>query len=584
MISNTSTQGHKVQLTLATTSQDYATKCSVVKWELKLINNIAPILDTDSKTYTVVVDNKTYTGNTTINIGKNDSKLIASDSLRIYHNDNGLKTINCSFSLQLIGQTVTANGSEVLTRIPLAIDLMSAPNFNDEANPVIIYQTTTTPERYQKLQACISLTGSKDDIAYRDVAINGSTYTFNLTEAERNVLREATKNNITRTVKFYLKTIFDNESVQYRNKTVNFSVINCEPTISPSVEDSNARTLELTGDKNKFIKYFSNGAFTVGAAAKKGAAINHRSIQNGTQKLEDYTSNTGTINAIESNTFYFSATDSRGLTVNGFKVVELIPYVRLTSSLTTTPMTTNGALTFTIKGKYFSGSFGAKSNSLEVEYALKNSSGNYVGGTESGWIKLGTVSPSVSGSDYSYSYTITGLSYNEQYELTVNAIDELTPVQTTTTVIATTPLFDWSDTDFHHHTEVFFSDDIYIKGEKVADYVIEEGVSGSWHYRKWASGRADLTGSKEIVNLACNTALGGWYRTAVQSSPNFPFSIINPIVTVTYESAGFGALVWATTNTNTSKPFDFYLIRPTSSTAITGKVNYSVSGSWKGVA
>jgi hypothetical protein len=198
-------------------------------------------------------------------------------------------------------------------------------------------------------------------------------------------------------------------------------------------------------------------------------------------------------------------------------------------------------------------------------------------------VRLGAVSPDVSGEDYSFSYTIEGLNYNEQYELTVNAIDELTPVQAAKTVIATTPLFDWSDTDFHHHTEVHFSSDLYIKDELLADYVIEEDSSGSWSYRKWYSGKVDLWGTLDIDSLPCNNALGGWYRTAVQSSPSFPFSIINPIVTVTYESAGFGALVWATTNTNTSKPFDFYLIRPTSSAAITGRVNYSVSGSWKGV-
>lgn len=111
--------------------------------------------------------------------------------------------------------------------------------------------------------------------------------------------------------------------------------------------------------------------------------------------------------------------------------------------------------------------------------------------------------------------------------------------------------------------------------------VVEAGTSGIWNYRKMANGDVELWGTYSVSNLACTTALGNWYRTAVFTPDSFPFTVSNPKLIPSYESDGYGALLWATTTTTTTKPSSFYLIRPTSATIASGKVNMRVIGKWK---
>lgn len=111
--------------------------------------------------------------------------------------------------------------------------------------------------------------------------------------------------------------------------------------------------------------------------------------------------------------------------------------------------------------------------------------------------------------------------------------------------------------------------------------VAESGTSGIWTYRKYADGSLEMEGVYSVSDVACNTALGSMYRTAVIQPNAFPFTVTNPKLTASYESAGYGAFYWATTATTTTNPPSFYLVRPTSTTISSGKVVFRVSGKWK---
>jgi hypothetical protein len=126
--------------------------------------------------------------------------------------------------------------------------------------------------------------------------------------------------------------------------------------------------------------------------------------------------------------------------------------------------------------------------------------------------------------------------------------------------------------------------DIFTPGNlRVNDHTIygmTEGKSGIWSYRQWSNGTAELWGSYSVSNLACTTALGNMYRTAVFSPGSFPFTVYSPNVTASYESDGYGAMLWATTTATTSGPPSYYLVRPTSATISSGKINFHVRGKW----
>ena len=110
-------------------------------------------------------------------------------------------------------------------------------------------------------------------------------------------------------------------------------------------------------------------------------------------------------------------------------------------------------------------------------------------------------------------------------------------------------------------------------------YIREQGTYSDWDYVIWSDRRVELTKTYEISNMACTTSLGTWYRTAVfEPGRYFPVGLKDIHVDATYESDGYGALLWATTEaTSTSTP-SYYLIRPTSATIVSGKVHLRVTG------
>ena len=191
------------------------------------------------------------------------------------------------------------------------------------------------------------------------------------------------------------------------------TLVNYTPTLSPSVKDVNSYIVnELTGNDQKFILGYSDVYFDTGASAKKEATIDYQWIRCGSTTLFDYTDNTGTINNIDSGTVYFEMKDSRGQIVRDAKVLDVIPYTKLTASVETGPFNANGTVTFTLKGLFFDDTFGNEHNSMQVQYSLRDEDGNFaqvdnVG--ESGWVELGQVQPNTASGTYEFSHTITGL-------------------------------------------------------------------------------------------------------------------------------------------------------------------------------
>lgn len=620
---------------------------STVAWELKEINEskigYAGLV---KESYTVWFAGEEIRGEDRMSVSANETRVVASGTKIINHNADGTYTLNYNFAISrknIDFGTISQAGYAALDPIIRPAVLTKASSFNDEANPVIEY-SNPFGDRVTSLQAGIAFVDGTFFAAYRDISKTGTSYTFSLTSAERQAIRKKITSGNSIDVFFYLKTVSDGQTLEDKwRKSV--TLINYEPTLTPDIKDTNARTIELTGDSNKLIKYYSNASVTFGAVARKEATLIDRRVICGstTIEIEDRAQDTTIVNAVDSNTFYMRARDSRGYIVERAPVKALVEYIKLTNNLTTQAISSTGNLTFTIKGKYFNGSFGAKRNSLEVEYRVVDENGDPVFNTGgSGWVALGTVTPTVSNGDYTYSYTITGLDYTKTYTLTVNAIDELTPVQTSSKVIAAIPLFDWDNSNFKHHTNVYLDNNktlrsyqadgsdvqilglnasngtvlgwggydksngdtgiygnnvrlhsknnVLINGSTLADFVVEQGsvvktveaLEFPWFYRKWNSGRVELIGYRNIREY-CYMALGALYRTAVLDGHVFPFNVYNPRVTATYESQGYGGFVWPTTLSTETKTFDFYLVRPLElrDVQMQGVITFNVSGTWK---
>ncbi len=375
-----------------------------------------------------------------------------SGSLTVSHNNDGNKSISVSFSTAIYTATVsTYSGTWALDSNPRQANITGAPNFNDEENPTITY-SNPAGNAVNSLQACISWTGNAD-IAYRDISKTGSSYTFNLTEAERNKLRQAATGN-TLSVKFYVTTnIGGNTFYSTLNKTL--TIVNAKPTLYPIIEDTNSVTAALTGNTSKMVKHFSSPEVATGSAAYKYATITNNAISNGsnyTTKANDIFYN------IENHIFGFWAKDSRGneiyQEINKINEGNWIDYVKISCNVSPTNPTTDGKMFLNIKGNYWSGNFGAVANELTLQYRM-----GIAGGEFGDWI---TVAAELDGNTYNASIPIEGLNYQTTYMFEARALDKLETTPTKYIEVQTTPVFDWGKNDFRFNVPAsgWFSSDV----------------------------------------------------------------------------------------------------------------------------
>ena len=346
--------------------------CSVITWTAQIKIDytgliIDPLLPLNGG-YAITINNSKYTGTFDIKFTEGTFD-IASGETTIYHNADGTKSFPIVFDL---GDPYIASGTGTLDTLPRPGTITSAPNFTDEESPTISYYNPSG-SAVTSLEICIITGDNYEVVEYRDIPkVSGNgTYTFNFTTDELRDMYYATIPDPDEmisvaglSVRFQIRTLIEG-TYYYHSVSRAMTLVNFLPTFDFTVVDTYSPTVELTGDNTKFVKYFSNATFNTGAKAYKDASIVFQNITCGSTILEDYTSNTGTINGIDSNTFYLYAQDSRNNIVRDFKVVDLIPYIKLTSALTTQPLTKAGELTFIIEGNWFNGSFGAQDNTLQ---------------------------------------------------------------------------------------------------------------------------------------------------------------------------------------------------------------------------
>lgn len=401
--------------------------------------------------FTVVIDGKTvYSSNTRIKLYQD--QIIQQGMLEIKHNSDGKKSFTASVKAAIYAASVNCTGSKSFTldRVGKGV-ITKAPDFNDEENPTIEY-TNPLGDSVESLQAAISFTGEDVDIAYRDIPKTGTSYTFELTEEERDILRAGTKDSNTRQVYFYIRTIRD--AFYYHYKPVNFTVINANPIVAiPSIMDINEETIALTGDRNTYIRYHNRVIATVQGIEQKGAEIVERRLEyNGITKVNTMLD----ITNAESNVFNFTVIDSRGNSASKTVIAPMIDYVKPTINIDETElMDTTGAYELKCSGNYFNDTFGyteaAAANSLTVMYRYKLKDGE--------WNEWETIAATVEEGEYKYdaSTTITGLNYRSTYIVQCQIIDKLNTVLSAEITVRSLPVFHWGENDFTFEVPVNFN-------------------------------------------------------------------------------------------------------------------------------
>lgn len=431
----------------------------------------------------------------------------------------------------------------------------------------------------------LSLDGNANTETTELKAVTGEgTYNYSFSANDQRKLWSILDQGLdTKPVRFYIKSVSNIDGITYREPSnlVNLRIVNYMPTLDPRVEDINPTTISLTGDPEKLIRYASIAKFTTGAQAKKHYSISTESCVNGGGN--PIYGATGEIPNVTSNFFTFSATDNAGRRVQtGHEIPEeygyWIPYVKLTCAAVPTEMTADGDVAVTISGKYFEGNFSTtRPNKMYLSYALSENNEDPIS------YSVGEITPNVYGSDYSYTFTITGLEYLSVYDLTITVSDEiLTEGTAAHTILASTPIFDWGRQDFN------FNVPVTIQGASVPSLVEQGTTYSGWNYRKWSDGLYECWQRKVVSAAVANaSSASGWYSSGAVSETNLSYPITFVEVPTICVSLSPTTNTWAlvvpgSTAGSTSKTGNYQLLATyTHDTDRDYIFNYQVKGKWK---
>lgn len=178
------------------------------------------------------------------------------------------------------------------------------------------------------------------------------------------------------------------------------------PQLSWNVVDINPATIALTGNAKRLIAGASTARATLGAIALRGATLSWLKINGVMAKALE-------ISKVQNGAFTFAARDSRGWETTEAASLSVIPYIPVSAIIEAERGAQgNNALTVTVKGYYYNGSFGEEINTLSVQY--KADSGAWQ-----------TVTPIISGNTYTATINLS-LDYQTAHKLSFRIADRLT--------------------------------------------------------------------------------------------------------------------------------------------------------------
>ena len=213
-------------------------------------------------------------------------------------------------------------------------------------------------------------------------------------------------------------------------------------------------TNSYTGNPTTYIPYVTDITYNANMTLDSGVTVDSVKVTCGNQSATT-ANGTGSFTNVNSNKITFTAYAFAG-SVTHTITLPRVNYIKPTCSIETS-MATSGAATIRIEGAYFNSSFGAKNNTLKVQYRYKTATGSY-----SSWT---TITPSLSGNSYSATVSLN-LDYQTAYTFQARATDEFFTVNSGSESGKSTPVFDWSNSDFNFNVPVTPNGSIYLNGTK----------------------------------------------------------------------------------------------------------------------
>lgn len=268
---------------------------------------------------------------------------VAKGTYTLNHNSAGQKSFSAYAEAAIWSFAVNCSGSGnwSLPDIARAAVIKSAPDFNDTQNPTVTY-SNPAGTAVSTLQIAIVNPSNESTVyaAYRDISKTGTSYTFNLTQAERQKFYNATINSKTLRVRFKIKTVIGGTTL-YSNADKTLTMVDCYPTFNAAYLDTKSSTVTATGNNQLIVRNNSTIQVNVTSAASyKNATVKTASVVVlGTTKTANIsngsaTINVGTVDTAQSFDMPVTVTDSRGYTATIKLKVQVLNWTAPTAIIT----------------------------------------------------------------------------------------------------------------------------------------------------------------------------------------------------------------------------------------------------------
>lgn len=136
--------------------------------------------------------------------------------------------------------------------------------------------------------------------------------------------------------------------------------------------------------------------------------------------------------------------------------------------------------------------------------------------------------------------------------------------------------WNWAGTNYASASTIYVWARTGNAGQSTADYIVEQGTSGIWTYRKWNSGIAECWGINS-ASVTCSVISSPWIRGSMNNI-NFPSSLFNdtPLVMLT----GFNA-EWVSLASHSKDAISTIYIYTVATGTSTRSVRIHAIGTWK---
>lgn len=120
-----------------------------------------------------------------------------------------------------------------------------------------------------------------------------------------------------------------------------------------------------------------------------------------------------------------------------------------------------------------------------------------------------------------------------------------------------------------------------LSDKNTADFIVEQGTSGIWTYRKWNSGVSECWGSYTNGSVTCNSSWGTLYEAKVTNEIAFPNGLFNSTPKFTCTVTGLACLLETTNGVSSTYTPAIWAVRPTTNTSAGVVANMHAIGTWK---